>query len=121
MFPGRHTIIISKNVIKGHAMTFENINIRKIVPTALSKNAIIIDVRKPEDFYKKHIPMSVNLPLEKIRAGLVSFPQNKTLIVYCESGGSSMHAAKLLSEMGYNVINCIGGIKNYNGSVTKGT
>ena len=102
-------------------MTFENINIRNIVPTSISRNAIIIDVRQYEQFSRGHIPMAVNLPLDKIRSGQVTFPKSSTLIVYCDTGGSSIQAARLLADMGYNVINCIGGIKNYNHSITKGS
>ena len=102
-------------------MIFENINIRNIVNTSLSEDAIIIDIRTPERFSRGHIPMSINLPLEKIKTGQVTLPKSRTLIVYCDTGGSSMQAARLLSGMGYHVINCVGGIKNYNGSLTRST
>lgn len=100
-------------------MAFENINIRQIVGTALSNDAIIVDVRRPERFRSGHIPMAVNLPLERIEQGVVNFPVKRTLIVYCDTGGSSIQAARILSDMGYRVINCIGGLKNYNASLTK--
>lgn len=102
-------------------MTFENINIRGILPAAISNNAIIVDVRTPESFYKKHIPMAINLPLEKITENRINLPKNRTLILYCDTGGASIRAAKILAEKGYKVINCVGGIKNYNGSTTKGS
>jgi len=100
-------------------MAFEHINIRKIVATALSNDAIIVDVRTPERFSKGHIPMAVNLPLDRIEKKQVNFPKSRTLIVYCDTGGSSIQAACILSDMGYKVINCIGGLKNYNASLTK--
>ena len=100
-------------------MGFENINIRQIVRAALLKDAIIVDVRQPERFQNGHIPMAVNLPIEKIEKKQVPFPKNRTLIVYCDSGGASIQAARFLSDMDYKVINCIGGLKNYNASLTK--
>lgn len=100
-------------------MAFENINIRQIVGTALSNDAIIVDVRGTERFRNGHIPMAVNLPLERIEQGNVNFPLRRTLIVYCDTGGSSIQAARLLADMGYRVINCIGGLRNYNASLTK--
>lgn len=102
-------------------MTFENINIRNILPTAISNNAIIVDVRTPELFYTKHIPLAINLPLEKITEGQISLPKARTLITYCDTGGASIRAAKILAQKGYRVINCVGGIKNYNGSTTRGS
>lgn len=100
-------------------MNFENINIRRLLPMALATDAIIVDVRSETRFGKSHIPMAVNLPLERIEKGLVSLPKNRILILYCDTGGASTKAAYRLSEMGYRVINCIGGLKNYNGSLTK--
>ena len=47
-------------------MAFEHINIRQIVATALANDAIIVDVRTPDRFREGHIPMAVNLPLERI-------------------------------------------------------
>ena len=113
-----HIMIISKES-SGINMAFENINIRKILETALSNNAIIVDVRKQERFRTGHIPMAVNLPLEQIEKELVTLPKSRVLIVYCDTGGSSIQAARALADMGYQVINCIGGLKNYNASLTK--
>jgi thiosulfate sulfurtransferase len=100
-------------------MSFDNINIRQIVSAAISNNAIIVDVREPERFRQGHIPMAVNLPFERISEAYVTFPKNRTLIVYCDTGGASIQAARMLSAQGYHVINCIGGLKNYNASLTK--
>ncbi|MDE5778097.1 MAG: rhodanese-like domain-containing protein [Lachnospiraceae bacterium] len=100
-------------------MAFENINIRKIVATALSEDAIIVDVRSEKRFRYGHIPMAVNLPLERIETGIVNLPKSHTLIVYCDTGGTSIKAARLLDGMGYSVINCVGGLANYKASLTK--
>lgn len=100
-------------------MAFEHINIRQVVTAALSKDAIIIDVRKSGDFRRGHIPMAINVPLEQIEKQQVTLPKGKTLIVYCETGGASVQAARILDGLGYVVINCVGGLKNYNGSLTK--
>lgn len=102
-------------------MAFQYINIRQIVTTALSNDAIIVDIRAPERFSQGHIPMAVNLPLARIQQGQVTLPKARTLIVYCDTGGSSIQAARLLSNMGYSVINCVGGLKNYKGSLTRGS
>ena len=100
-------------------MAFENISIRQIVGAALSNDAIIIDVRDAGRFQNGHIPMAINLPLDRIERGQVNFPKSRVLIVYCDTGGSSIQAARILSNMGYRVINCIGGLKNYKASLTK--
>lgn len=98
---------------------FENINIRNVVATALARDGIIVDVRTAKKFQQGHIPMSINLPMDKIEKQQVSLPKGKILLVYCDTGGSSIQAARLLSQMGYKVINCIGGLNHYKASLTK--
>lgn len=101
-------------------MAFQNINIRKIMSQALANDAIIVDVRTHERFVKGHIPLAINLPFERIRSLQVNLPKSRALIVYCDTGGASMQAARILSDMGYNVTNCIGGLNCYNSSLSKG-
>ena len=100
-------------------MRFHNINIRNVMYEALNYGGIIVDVRGQNEFATSHIPMAINLPLEDIQQGKITLPKGKVIIVYCENGGGSALAAKLLSEKGYKVINTIGGIKGYRGALTK--
>lgn len=100
-------------------MRFHNINIRNILSEALNYGGIIVDVRKKEDFLIGHIPMAINLPLEEIQKGNVSLPKGKIILLYCENGGASALAAKILSEKGYRVINAVGGIRGYRGALSK--
>ncbi|MBQ8912964.1 MAG: rhodanese-like domain-containing protein [Lachnospiraceae bacterium] len=100
-------------------MRFRNINIRNIMNEAINNEGIIVDVREMEEFAKGHIPMAINLPLSDIENGKVGLPKNKIILVYCENGGASMMAARILSGNGYNVINTIGGLNNYRGALTR--
>jgi thiosulfate sulfurtransferase len=100
-------------------MRFHSINIRDIMSEVMATGGVVVDVREYGDFAKKHIPMAINVPLSKIQSGNFSLPKNRTLILYCESGGRSAMAAKLLSEKGYVVINTIGGIREYKGETKK--
>lgn len=100
-------------------MRFRNINIRNILSEAVNCGGIIVDVRDKEDFAISHIPMAINLPLEEIRQGNFSLPKTKVILVYCENGGGSTFAARILSDKGYKVINTIGGLKEYRGALTK--
>ena len=101
-------------------MRFHNISIRNILTEALNYGGIIVDVRGREEFVGGHIPMAVNLPLEDIKQGNISFPKGKLLIVYCETGGRSTVAASILSDKGYRVINTVGGLREYRGALSKG-
>lgn len=98
--------------------TIENINIRSIIQRAVAENAIIIDVRSAEAFRQGHIPMAMNIPLEEIQGGRSNLPRGRTLIFYCESGASSLKAARILAAKGYRTINTVGGIRQYNKELT---
>lgn len=100
-------------------MKFQNINIRNILSEAVSYGGIIVDVRSPKEFVTSHIPMAINLPLEEIEQGKYSLPKNKVLILYCENGGASTMAARILSEKGFRVVNAVGGINAYRGALTR--
>lgn len=100
-------------------MRFHNINIRNILSEALNYGGIIVDVRDKEEFAISHIPMAINLPLEEIMQGNFSLPKAKVILLYCENGGTSTMAAKILSEKGYKVINTVGGLKEYRGALTR--
>ncbi len=96
----------------------ENINIRRIMEVAVAENAIIIDVRSREAFQGGHIPMAVNAPIQELQSGRTNFPRGRTLIFYCESGATSMAAAKIMAERGYRTFNALGGIQQYNKQLT---
>lgn len=100
-------------------MRFHNINIRNILNDALNYGGIIVDVRGKEEFEKSHIPMAINLPLSDIQQGNYSLPKGKMILLYCENGGASALAARILAEKGYRVVNTVGGLKEYKGALTK--
>jgi rhodanese-related sulfurtransferase len=47
------------------------------------------------------------------------FDRDKTVILYCGSGGRAALAGKLLKEMGYNKVYNLGGFKDWTGAVEK--
>ncbi len=100
-------------------MKFRNINIRNILSEALNYGGIIVDVRNPDDFAKSHVPLAINLPLSEIQKGNYKLPKTKMILLYCENGGASTMAARILSEQGYKIINAVGGLKDYKGALTR--
>ena len=83
-------------------------------------NAVLLDVRTPQEYEEGHIPGSKNLPLQTIDK-VDSIVENKdtVLYVYCHSGARSRQAASLLQYMGYSNGTNIGGIAAYSGKVER--
>ena len=82
--------------------------------------AVLLDVRKPDEYSEGHIPGSINIPVQEIeKAKTVVADLNTPLFVYCLSGVRGGKATKALIEMGYTNVTCIGGMKAYIGEVEK--
>ena len=79
-------------------------------------NAVLLDVRTPEEYAEGHIPGSVNNPLERMQSydGDVSAP----IFAYCRSGARSARAVALLKELDYDAVN-LGGIIDYRGELER--
>ena len=87
---------------------------------AEKENAVLLDVRTPQEYREGHIPGSKNVPLQtldKVR----SVVENKDaeLFVYCYSGARSRQATAMLQHMGYTNVQNIGGIAAYQGKVER--
>ena len=82
------------------------------------ENAILLDVRTPQEYRDGFIPGSKNLPLQAIdKAESIVENKDTALYVYCHSGARSRQAVSYLQHMGYTNVNNIGGIAAYRGKV----
>ena len=80
--------------------------------------AILLDVRTPEEYRGGHIPGSKNVPMRQIeKITSVAEKKETPLFVYCQSGARSRQAVSLLQRMGYENVNDIGGMAAYRGEV----
>ena len=87
---------------------------------AETENAVLLDVRTPQEYGEGHIPGSKNVPLQTID-NVTSIAENKdtALFVYCYSGARSRQAMAMLQHMGYTNVQNIGGIAAYHGKVER--
>lgn len=75
-------------------------------------NALILDVREPEEYQRGAIPGAINIPRGLLEFRIGSLPQDPSTatLVYCQSGGRAALAAQTLQRMGYiNVVSLAGG------------
>ena len=85
---------------------------------AEAENAVLLDVRTPQEYREGHIPGSINVPLQQIEdIDLEVSEMSMPLFVYCRSGARSRQATAMLQEMGYEEVHNIGGILDYKGKV----
>lgn len=78
-------------------------------------DAVLIDLREPEEYAKNHIRNAVNIPYEQLQ-DCRRYSRKKILVFYCERGSSSLFAAREFQKMGYKTKSVVGGIRCYQGS-----
>lgn len=87
---------------------------------AATTEAILLDVRRPDEYHSGHIPNAVLFPNEVITEDTVGkrLPDKKQKIfVYCRSGRRSKDASQKLVDLGYSNVIEIGGIIEYDGKL----
>lgn len=72
--------------------------------------ALIVDVRRAENWRRHHIPGSVLIPLAQLERRLEELPEDRLLITFCTGGLLSSGAANLLAEFGYDAVNMARGL-----------
>lgn len=70
--------------------------------------AVLIDVREPDEWAAGHAPRATHLPLGRVHRNPV--PSGTTVIAVCRSGNRSGRAAELLAAAGIPVHNLAGGM-----------
>lgn len=79
----------------------------------LVKNgACLVDVREADEYLKKHIENSINVPYTDIHAIAGDFLKDKNadIIVYCMTGKRSFQAKQSLDYLGYKNVYFLGGL-----------
>jgi rhodanese-related sulfurtransferase len=72
--------------------------------------ALLVDVRTPEEFAAGHIAGAVNRPLDTFDPAAVPREAGKRTVLYCRSGRRSLEAAERLAAAGGSATHLGGGI-----------
>jgi NADPH-dependent 2,4-dienoyl-CoA reductase/sulfur reductase-like enzyme/rhodanese-related sulfurtransferase len=99
---------VAENVATGTARTLQW---HELVE-AQAAGAVLVDVRSAGEFGAGSIPGAVNLPLDEIRQRRGELP-GAPLVVHCQVGQRGHTAARILSQLGYDVRNLDGGYRTW--------
>jgi sulfur-carrier protein adenylyltransferase/sulfurtransferase len=79
--------------------------------TALAEGAVLVDVRRPEEWDAGRIPGAHHLPQREVAARIEDVAaQGDRVVVYCAHGNRSLLAAGALRQLGYDAVSLNGGI-----------
>ena len=85
------------------------------------ENALILDVRTPEEFEISRIPNSINIDFynpQNFMQEIEKLDKNISYYIYCRTGVRSANSCQLMGELGFNkVYNLVGGIIEWKGEV----
>ena len=105
----------SGNISSETNIAVTDVSVAQAVDLINNKNALIIDVRTPEEFAESHLPEANNFPVDTLSQNIETIKKlqrDKPLLVYCRSGKRSARAAEKLKNLGVNSLyNLKGGIK----------
>jgi glyoxylase-like metal-dependent hydrolase (beta-lactamase superfamily II)/rhodanese-related sulfurtransferase len=77
---------------------------------AAPPQAMVLDVREPEEFARGHVPGAVNVPQSDLAMRLDEIPRDRPILTICQSGMRSLRSAQFLRQQGYqNVSTVVGG------------
>jgi len=75
-------------------------------------NAVLLDVREPEEFARERVPGAVNVPQSDLATRLSEIPRDRPILTICQSGSRSLRSAQFLHQQGYqNVATVVGGTR----------
>lgn len=70
----------------------------------VDKGAELIDVRGPDEFQRRHLPRSINVPIFSLRMYLKTLHRQHPIIVVCDNGRVSENAAFILLRNKFNAL-----------------
>ena len=83
------------------------------IMAAIESQALIVDVRTPEEFADGHYPGAINIPHDTILEGIeqLGVTEETPVILYCRSGNRSGQAEQVLQKKGFTEARNAGGLE----------
>ncbi len=91
---------VEKNVIEARDLLKQN-------------SILLIDVRSQEQFLKKNVPNSINIPFSRISQEIPKMDTKRAVLLICNDGALSIQALKILEACGFKAHVVRGGLKDW--------
>jgi rhodanese-related sulfurtransferase len=84
--------------------------LREIAVEDIADDAVLVDVRLPDEYRRGRLPGALNLPLSRLRVESARLDPAPCYVVYCDTGRRSASATWLLCERGLDARLLAGGV-----------
>lgn len=113
----RHLAEIER-IVRQHFASEEGlrpVDHRELMSLLRSGEALLLDVRPPEEYEAGHIPGAVNIPLAALSKRLAELPRGKEIVAYCRGPYCmlAVEAVKRLRRAGYRARRLVDGFPEW--------
>lgn len=99
---------------------YKNLSTEEAKKLVDDSEAVVLDVRTPEEFEEGHIPKATLIPLQELESRLGELDKDETYLVVCRSGNRSVQASELLVQEGFKkVYNMTRGMNTWDDEIEK--
>ncbi len=99
---------------------YKNLSTEEAKKLVDDSEAVVLDVRTPEEFEEGHIPKATLIPLQELESRLGELDKDETYLVVCRSGNRSAQASELLVQEGFKkVYNMTRGMNTWDDEIEK--
>lgn len=89
-------------------MPYDEIDLETFATRRETGDAVVVDVREPDEYVEGHVPGALNIPLGQLGARAGEIPAGDVLAI-CKSGGRSLQGAEVLAAGGRTASSVAGG------------
>ena len=75
----------------------------------ISKDDLLLDVRRADEFAAGKIANAMNIPVDEIRSRFHEIPKDKQIYIYCEAGLRGYLAQRILLQNGFDKVSNLSG------------
>jgi rhodanese-related sulfurtransferase len=117
-FVQQNLLLIAVAVFSGSMLLWQTLqsDSKQLSPTDATRmlnrdDAVVVDVRSPNEYAGGHVPDSINIPLDSLKARLADLQKfsGRPLIVNCATGVRSGGACRQLRKLGFDKVFNLGG------------
>ncbi len=105
-------------VVAGRQDSSPAVSVEQTQSLMASEEYVVLDVRTTQEFDGElgHLPGAVLIPVQELEQRISELEQykGKKIIAYCRTGNRSGKATSLLNQKGYDVVNMLGGMVEWN-------
>jgi len=102
----------ASNIIRGD---IKQVHWDNLIHENNKEDSILLDIRTPKEFDFGNVKGSINIPLNELRQNINKLEnyKEKIIFIYCYTGYRSYIGCRILTQLGFNVINISGGYSLY--------